>query len=323
MKDVVIEAAPIAGWTDQAFRRVLVKCGAKVVYTEMVSATALAYESEKTLELLKSDFDILTLDNEKVKTIVQLFGKTPEHFEYAIKSKHLVNFDEININIGCPAPKIIKNGEGSALMKTPELARKIITACVNAEKERADKNPRPITVKVRLGFTEPSNETNRQNSLQNLVDFAKMCEQAGAARIIVHGRYASQGYSGIADWKQIANVVNAVQIPVTANGDIVCEQSAKKCLDITNAKGLMVARVLFGKPWMINNLAQNISLEKIKEIIQYHIKVVLELQGENGFREMKKHLLAYCDSLKLSKEIKRKVAVSGDFAEARKLMDVQ
>jgi len=219
-----IEAAPMAGYTDQAFRRTLVKCGCKVVWTEMVSVAALYYKKckcERTLELLKFD------RKPGVKNVVQIFGKIPEHFKYTIECGVLDGFDEININMGCPANKIIKNGEGAALMSKPELAREIVETCVAAAKV-------PISVKMRL---------------DNVMEIAKICEDAGASRIIVHGRFAAQGYGGVADWGTIAEVVRAVNIPVIANGDVRSVEDARRCIEVTGAAGVMMGRALFGSPW--------------------------------------------------------------------------
>jgi len=294
MNNISIETAPMAGWTDHAFRRVLIKCGANVVWTEMVSVAAIFYGSKKTLELLKFD------KRNDIKTVVQLFGKNPEHFMFAIKSGLLDGFDEININMGCPAPKITKNGEGSALMKTPELAEQIIRACVSV-------TDKPISVKFRLGF-----------STYTAVDFANMCESAGASRIIVHGRYATQMYTGVADWEKIAEVIRAVKIPVIANGDIVDEKSAKKCLEITNANGLLIGRALMGTPWIIN--FDNPNKEQIYAIVKSHIETAQELGGEESYRELKKHLLCYCNHFPNSKELKQKIAVSNSFDEAKEIL---
>jgi len=286
---MTIETAPIAGYTDQAFRRVLIKCGARVVYTEMVSATAMFYGSKKTLELLAFD------KVEGVKTIVQLFGSNPDHFVFAIKSGHLDDFDEININMGCPAPKIIKNGDGSALKKKPELVRKIVEACVGV-------TDKPITVKMRLGF-------EMDNFIADKI--AKICEEAGASKVIVHGRYTEQGYSGKADWEFIKKVVDAVSIPVIANGDVVDEESAKKCLEVTGAKGLMMARGLIGHPWRVDleSDKRQVTSDKFrKETIRFHIDTAKELG--TSFLEMKKHLIAYCDNFEDSKDLKRKVALA-------------
>ncbi|MDR0461922.1 MAG: tRNA-dihydrouridine synthase family protein [Christensenellaceae bacterium] len=242
---MLVECAPIAGYTTFEFRKVLRSLGAKVLWTEMVSAAAIFYKNKKTLKLLEHE----TVDG--IKNVVQLFGHVPEHFKFAIESGVLDGFDEININMGCPANKIIKNNEGVALMNKPDLAREIIetaTASISSLKNRNrlshDSAPagdfrfsmKPVTVsvKMRLGVKEPF----------DCAAFAKMCESAGASRLIVHGRYAEQGYSGKADWNAIAEIVRAVKIPVIANGDIKTLDDAKKCLEITGATGVMVGRAL-------------------------------------------------------------------------------
>jgi tRNA-dihydrouridine synthase B len=216
-----IECAPMAGYTDINFRRVLVECGARVVWTEMVSAAAIFYGNKKTLGMLEHD------KAAGVKNVLQLFGKDPKHFEFAISSGAPAGFDEININMGCPANKIIKNSEGAALMKKPDLAREIIQACVRV-------SPVPVSVKMRLG--------DRQG--YDYVAFARMCEDAGAARLIVHGRRGDQGFRGAADWNAIGEIVRAVKIPVIANGDIRTADDARRCLDVTGAAGVMVGRAL-------------------------------------------------------------------------------
>jgi len=293
--NVQIESAPIAGYTDLAFRRVLREQGAKLVYTEMVSATALFHGSIKTKELLRKDDG---------PTAVQLFGKTPEHFAAAIKSGLLDDFCEININMGCPARKIVSNSEGAALMKNLPLAKQIIDACVGA-------TDKPVTVKMRLGFL--IKDGNRA------VELAKICEASGVSRVIIHGRWAEQGYSGVANWEEIAKVVQAVKIPVVANGDVVDLESAKKCLRVTGAPGVMIARATLGAPWKIA-LKPIPSKEEVKEIIRTHIKYVLEEKGEMGFAEMKKHLLLYCNHLGITKESKCALAVSRDFGAVRVIL---
>jgi len=278
IRKLLIETAPMAGYTDQAFRRVLIKLGYKTIYTEMVSVTALFNKSKKTHELLKFD------KVKGVKTVVQLFGKNPEHFVYAIKSGHIDEFDEININMGCPSPKIVKNGEGCALMKNPELARKIIEACVEAACNHP-LNP-PITVKFRLGWDDFT-----------AVEFAKMCELAGASKLIVHGRTREQFYSGNADWEKIAQVVRTVKIPVIANGDVTIE-NAQECLKITGAAGVMIGRGLLGPTGMA----------------MYHIDMAEELWVH--FPSMRKHLLHYCKT----KEQKLKISTATCYDEARQIL---
>jgi len=298
---VIMEAAPVAGYTDLAFRKILREQGAKVVYTEMVSATALVHGSEKTKVLLAIDSLCGRKNTEQCKTVVQLFGKNPDHFAQVINSGILDNFHEININMGCPARKIVSNGEGSALMKNLPLAKQIIEACVATG--------RPITVKMRLGFLYKDGNI--------AIKLAKIAEEAGAKKIIVHGRWQEQGYSGTANWEEIAKVVQAVNIPVIANGDIVDMESAKKCLEVTGAAGLMMARGLFGAPWRIS-LKENPPIDEIKEIINRHISYL----PPEGFSEFKKHILAYCNSLGTPKDVKVKVAVAKDFDEVRAILEL-
>ena len=218
---MLVECAPMAGYTNFEFRKVLASCGAKVLWTEMVSAAAIFYGNKKTLKLLEHE------KSPNIKNVVQLFGHNPEHFKFAIESGLLDDFDEININMGCPANKIMKNKEGVALMADEVLARRIIETCVKEAKV-------PVSVKMRLGV--------RQGF--DFVNFAKTCEQIGTCRLIVHGRYGEQGYSGTADWDSIGLVVRAVGIPVIANGDIRTMNDASRCIEISGAAGVMVGRAL-------------------------------------------------------------------------------
>ena len=194
--------APMAGVTDVAFRSICIDFGADAGVTEMVSAKALSYDNEKTSDLL------LTAPNEKIK-IVQLFGHEPEIMAKICASSYLDKFDIIDINMGCPAPKIVGNGDGSALMKDIGLARQIVESCVQATNK-------PITVKFRSGYTKDS---------INAVEFAKMCEEAGAKAITVHGRTREQMYGGKVDLDIIRSVKHSVSIPVIASGDVVDKES--------------------------------------------------------------------------------------------------
>ena len=307
---MLIEAAPMAGYTDVAFRRLLVECGARVVWTEMVSAAALFYGNKKTLGLLRTDGCLEAGEKLgfRVKQVVQLFGKVPEHFVFALKSGLLDEFDEVNINMGCPAGKIVRNGEGCALMADFGLAESIIRACVLA-------TDKPVSVKFRLGVEE----------VDGLVApaFAKMCERAGAARVIIHGRYASQGYSGIADWRAIAEVVRAVGLPVIANGDVVDLRSAEECLRVTGAAGVMMGRATLGAPWAVGICGhERRPLEgssmgvKISVVLRH-----LEIAEECGvyFPELRKHLLFYANSFEGAKELKLRVVKLGSYAEAKEV----
>ena len=281
---MVVECAPMAGYTNAEFRRVLITCGASTVYTEMVSAAAIFYGNKKTLKLLERATDY-TSNGTHPREIVQLFGHKVEHFVFAIKNGYCDGFDEININMGCPANKIIKNNEGVALM-TREAgnierqeredmvadvdggwgrAREIITACVGVSRV-------PVSVKMRLGKTVGC----------DYVAFAKMCENAGASRLIVHGRYGSQGYSGTTNWGAIGEIVRAVKIPVIANGDIRCAGDAVRCIAETGAVGVMVGRALLPlyKKYFSGNL-RIIRGEKICRDggIGVNINNILELLG--------------------------------------------
>jgi len=271
----------------------------------MVSVTALYHKSKKTEKMLESDGE----------TVVQIFGHNPTHFEAVIKSGILDKFTEININMGCPARKITANGDGCALMKNPELAREIIEACVRVSK-------RPISVKMRLGFSpdidkmpdffeefSQSHSEKESGVLSYAVQFALMCQAAGANRVIVHGRYGTQGYRGAADWNAIAEVVRALKIPVIANGDVRDASHAAECIAETNAAGVMIGRALIGAPWKISNKKVN-----PKQIIKYHLK------HADNILEMRKHLVAYADNLPNGKELKKRLAMSKSFEEAKEII---
>lgn len=291
-----VEPAPIAGYTDEAFRRVLRKCGFKTTWTEMISVTALHHGNEKTKRMLS--------EADPSNTIVQLFGKNPEHYSAVIASGILDGFKEININMGCPARKITSNGDGCALMKNVDLASQIIRACAETG--------RKISVKFRLGFFEPH---------LTAIEFAKMCEQAGASRVIVHGRYGTQGYAGVADWNAIAKVVSAVKVPVIANGDVRSMEDAKKCIETTGAGGVMVARALLGKPWLFDD---NPNIEYIKSIMQYHIQQAKDCHdntGLGGIAELRKHLLLYANHLPNKKELKEHFRTVSSFEEALSILN--
>ena len=219
--------APMAGVTDFAFREVCAGLGACATVTEMVSAKALCYGDKKTASLLRR--------NEGVLCGAQIFGCDPEFMARGAQlALALSGCDYIDINMGCPMPKIVNNGEGSALMKDPALAGRIVRAVCNAVSV-------PVTVKTRKGWDK---------SHMNVVELAKAVQDNGAAAIAVHGRTKTMLYSGAADWDIIAQVKRTVSIPVIANGDIVSAEAAVRCLDRTGADALMVGRGAFGDPWL-------------------------------------------------------------------------
>lgn len=264
--------APMAGFSDLAFRYMCLKAGAGLAVTEMVSAKALSYKNKKTEDLLFS------LDGESPKA-VQIFGHEPEIMAEACRNPLLEKFDIIDINMGCPAPKIITNNDGSALLKNFELAEKIIRACVNA-------TDKPITVKFRIGFYDGENVA---------VEFAKMCERAGASAITVHGRTTKQGYSGTVDYNTIAEVKKAVKIPVIANGDCRSLEDYEKILKITNADGVMIGRASLGQPEIFTEiLTGKISNADKLEQIKWHYETMLKFYPERYVvLYMRSHLAQY------------------------------
>lgn len=262
--------APLAGWTDYAFRQVLVRCGAKEVWTEMISATALARGNQKTIKMLQPV-------RGHVRQVVQLFGNQPADFVTVIRSGLLKDYAEVNLNFGCPAPKIVKNGCGCAMMKDLDRATALVELCRAATRATHQK----LSVKMRLGW-----------STNVAVTFAKRCAQAGVDRLIVHGRLGVDGYRGTADWPSIAAVKAAVSIPVIANGDIKDRASAQACLRLTHADGVMVGRALCGAPWRIKLNDRTPSAKKITQLWQLQQRLH---QGNPG--DLIKHQLAYAKQL--------------------------
>ncbi len=268
---------PMAGVTDLPFRLLCKEQGADLVYTEMISAKGIYYNNKNTEQLWE-------IDESERPAALQLFGSEPELMaEMAAKIEER-NFDVLDINMGCPVPKVVNNGEGSALMKNPKLAGEIVRAISNRIKK-------PVTVKFRKGFHEED---------CNAVEFAKRMEDCGASAIAVHGRTREQYYSGKADWEIIRKVKEAVSIPVIASGDIFTPEDAKKCMEYTGCEGLMLARGVRGNPWLFHQiktyletgeLEEKPPLEEIVPMILRHAKMLTEYKGElMGMREMRKHV---------------------------------
>ena len=279
--------APMAGVTDVAFRSICIDFGADAGVTEMISAKALAYDNKKTLDLL------ITAPNETIK-IAQIFGSDPEIMAQMCASPALKKFDIIDINMGCPAPKIVSNGEGSFLMTNIPLAEKIIKACVQA-------TSKPITVKFRSGF---------DNNNINAIEFAKMCERAGASAITIHGRTRSQMYSGKVDLDIIKEVKNSVSIPVIASGDVVDKASYDYTMRYTNCDAIMIGRGALGNPYVFGEITgKNTNVNKY-DIISKHIKMLQEyypLPFISG--HIRKHLLWYLKGEQNASDMKRFVSV--------------
>ncbi len=242
--------APLAGFTDFSLRSICYDLGAGLCFTEMVSAKGLTYNNQNTKELL------YTADNEYIKA-VQLFGSEPDILRRACESKDLEKFDIIDINMGCPVPKVFNNGEGSKLLDNIPLAQSIVKECV--------KSGKTITVKMRLGTQRPSFAA---------LDLAKAVEQAGASMVTVHGRYRDDYYRGEIDYDKIAQIKGALKIPVIANGNIFSVKDAELCLDKTGADGVMLARGALSKPWLFSEI-QGIPVENKKEVINRHIDLLL------------------------------------------------
>lgn len=286
--------APMAGITDLPFRLLCKEFGPGLVYTEMVSAKALFYGDEKTKKLLN-------MKNETRPIAVQIFGSDVEAMVYA--TKYLQDkADIIDINMGCPAPKVVKNGDGSKLLLNLDLVGEIVTNVVKVSNI-------PITVKIRKGW-------NDENIVA--VEAAKIIEEAGALAITVHGRTREEFYSGKADWDIIKKVKESVNIPIFGNGDVKSPESAKKMFEQTNVDGIMIGRASLGEPWIFKHIIDYLKTgkydnlfpnneQKLKLIIE-HINLEVEEKGEDiGIKEMRKHLSWYIKNLKDASRIREKI----------------
>lgn len=285
--------APMAGITDVAFRELCVDYGADYAVCEMVSAKALKYNSKKTKDLL------ITSPQEQIK-VAQIFGSDPQIMADICKSKDLEAFDIIDINMGCPAPKIVNNKEGSALMKNLPLAKRIIEACVNATNK-------PITVKFRSGWDEES---------INAVEFAKMAEEAGASAITIHARTRQQFYSGKCDLDVIKEVVNAVNIPVIGNGDVVDKETYNNMRNYCGCSAVMVGRGALGSPWVFSEILGKDSNINLLEIIHKHI-TLLQKHYPDSFivKHMRKHVLWYLKGIPGINSQKNEIVNTNTLAE--------
>ena len=283
---------PMAGVTDLPFRVLCKEQGAGLLCMEMVSAKAILYNNKNTESLLE-----IHPDEQPVS--LQFFGSDPKIMSEMAKRVEERPFDIMDINMGCPVPKVVRNGEGSALMKNPKLVYEIVSAMVKA----IDK---PVTVKIRKGFDD---------SCINAVEIAKIIEEAGAAAVAVHGRTREQYYSGQADWDIIRQVKEAVSIPVIGNGDVTSPQKAEELVKQTGCDGIMIARGAQGNPWIFSEmityeetgvLPERPSLEEIRDMMLRHARLQLKYKGEFiGIREMRKHVAWYTKGLRLCKITRR------------------
>ena len=272
--------APMAGVTDLPFRLLCREQGCGLVCMEMVSAKAILYKNKNTKELLE-------VRAEERPVSLQLFGSDPQILSSIAGQLEDGPYDIFDINMGCPVPKIVKNGEGSALMKNPKLVEEILSSMVRTLKK-------PVTVKIRKGFDDDH---------VNAVEIAKIAESCGVSAVAVHGRTREQYYSGKADWDIIRRVKDAVKIPVIGNGDVFTPQDAKRLVEETGCDGIMVARGAKGNPWIFKQITSYLDtgelpgkppVEELKAMILRHGKMMMEFKGEiAGMREMRKHVAWY------------------------------
>ncbi|HWQ29356.1 MAG TPA: tRNA dihydrouridine synthase DusB [Negativicutes bacterium] len=286
--------APMAGVTDIAFRILCKRQGCGLTYTEMVSAKGLHYKSDNTAELLE-------IAAEEKPAAAQVFGSDPELVAKAAQHAAAGGAAIIDINMGCPTPKIVKNGDGSALMRKPELAREIIRAAVKAVDV-------PVTVKTRKGWDDES---------VNAVQMAVIAAEEGAAAVTIHGRTREQFYSGTADWNIIKQVRDAINIPLIGNGDITCPEDAKRMLEETGCDAVMIGRGAQGNPWIFSRTIEYLRTGQLLpeptyrqriEMILLHLDMVTALKGESiGVKEMRKHAAWYLKGIPGSAKIKAEV----------------
>lgn len=305
-----IVLAPMAGISNSAYRRIIKEMGADLIYAEMVSDKALVYKNDKTYDLLK-------MRDEEKPIVQQIFGSDVKSFVEAAKIvEKTQNCDAIDINMGCPVPKVAMRAQaGSALLKSPEKIEEIVRAVVNAVSL-------PVTVKIRSGWDE--------NHI-NAVEVAKVCEKAGASAIAIHARTRSQMYSGKADWNIIKEVADAVNIPVIGNGDITSPIEAKRMLDETGCTAIMIGRATLGNPWIIRDIKSYLETgiipnpptnkEKLDMIKRHYTMLCEDKSEKQALLEIRSHAIWYLKGIPNSAEIKNKICTCKSTEEIFNCLD--
>ena len=298
---------PMAGVTDLPFRLLCKEQGAGLLCMEMVSAKGIFYNNKNTESLLQ-------IHPEEVPVSLQFFGSDPKIVSEMAKRVEERPFSILDINMGCPVPKVVRNGEGSALMKNPKLVYELVSATVKAIKK-------PVTVKIRKGFDDEH---------INAVEIAKIIEEAGAAAVSVHGRTREQYYSGKADWEIIRQVKEAVSIPVIGNGDVTSGEKAIAMREQTGCDGVMIARGAQGNPWIFSELLEyertgrlpdRPDVEEIKQTMLRHARLQIEYKGDfTGIREMRKHVAWYTKGLHGAARLRDQINQVESYAELENLL---
>ena len=303
----MLALGPMAGVTDLPFRLLCKEQGAGLIYTEMVSAKGIYYNNKNTESLL-------CVEEKERPVALQLFGEDPYIMSEMAKRIEERNFDILDINMGCPVPKVVNNGEGSALLKNPKRVGEIVEAISKAIQK-------PVTVKIRKGFSAEE---------ANAPEIAKIAQESGAAAVAVHGRTREQYYSGKADWDIIRQVKEAVHIPVIGNGDVFTPQDAKRMMEETSCDGIMIARGAQGNPWIFKqvehylNTGELLAKPSIEEVVQMmlrHANAQLAFKGEYiGMREMRKHVAWYTVGYPHSAKLRGDINAVESVAELEDLM---
>lgn len=307
-QEIPLYLAPMAGITDMPFRTICKQMGADVLMTEMISTRGLVYNDNKTAKLLQVNPDENPIG-------VQLFGNAPKDFEESVKKIDDLPFDFININMGCPTPKIVKNGDGCALMKDVKLASSIIKVTARASRK-------PVSVKIRKGWDKDS---------INAVELSSAAEDSGASMIIIHGRTREMFYSGKADWDIIKSVKDAVDIAVVGNGDVFTPEDAFEMLEKTDCDGIMIGRGALGNPWIFREVkyflktgkkAAAPTLKERREIMLLHLNNAISYHGEHlGILEMRKHLAWYIKGLPHSAPVKNALQQCKDVGSIEEILN--